>query len=93
MVETIIYSGYQMSKYKIGNGDVVEINNGASKAKRRIAGIRAERNALLSDTDSMIVSDRGLSDSKVTKWKTYRQELRDMDFSASDITWPTKPSY
>ena len=29
---------------------------------------------------------------KKTEWKTYRQALRDMNFSdPNNITWPTKP--
>jgi len=29
---------------------------------------------------------------KKADWKTYRQSLRDMDFSDPDnLTWPTKP--
>ena len=59
---------------------------------------RAHRNRLLADSDPMTISDRGLSDSKVTEWKTYRKSLRDLDFSdvesnhIDDITWPTKPA-
>jgi|1_EtaG_2_1085319.scaffolds.fasta_scaffold48865_2 hypothetical protein len=53
---------------------------------------RAERNNLLALSDSKILPDRGLSESKVTEWKTYRQSLRDTNFSDPDnITWPTKP--
>ena len=53
---------------------------------------RAERNNLLALSDSKILPDRGLSESKVTEWKTYRQSLRDIDFSDPDnITWPNKP--
>jgi hypothetical protein len=53
---------------------------------------RAERNNLLALSDSKIVVDRGLSDSVVTAWKTYRQSLRDLDFSdPTDMTWPTAP--
>ena len=53
---------------------------------------RAERNALLADSDSMMVADRGLTDAKKTEWVTYRKGLRDMDFSDLDnLKWPTKP--
>jgi len=53
---------------------------------------RAERNDLLAQSDMYVLPDIGLSESKVTEWKTYRQSLRDMDFSDPDnLTWPTKP--
>ena len=54
---------------------------------------RAERNNLLALSDRKVLPDRGLSDSKVIEWKTYRQSLRDIDFSDPDnLTWPTKPA-
>ena len=53
---------------------------------------RAERNNLLALSDSKVLPDRGFSESKVTEWKTYRQSLRDTDFSdPQNITWPTEP--
>ena len=52
--------------------------------------LRAERNARLSETDCFMIED--FPTTKKAEWKTYRQELRDMDFSDPDnITWPTKP--
>ena len=75
---------------KIGNGDVVTYEDAS---QQNIMFERAKRNSLLAQSDSMMVSDRGLTDSKKAEWVTYRQELRDMDFSDPDnITWPTKPS-
>ena len=53
---------------------------------------RAERNDVLAQSDIYVLPDIGLSESKVNEWKTYRQSLRDMDFSDPDnLTWPTKP--
>lgn len=53
---------------------------------------RAERNNFLAISDSKVLPDRGLSESKVAEWKTYRQSLRDINFSDPDnITWPDKP--
>ena len=52
------------------------------------------RNELLSNSDWTVLADSPLTTSKKTKWKTYRQELRDLTstFSKTDtITWPTKP--
>ena len=77
------------NRIKIGNGDeVVYTDDSLYKQMKQ----RAKRNSLLADSDSMMVSDRGLTDAKKAEWVTYRQALRDMDFSDPDnITWPTKP--
>ena len=76
-------------KYKIGNGDqVVYTDESLHKEMKQ----RAKRNSLLADSDQMMVSDRGLSDEKKAEWITYRQALRDMDFSdLNNLNWPTKP--
>ena len=51
---------------------------------------RARRNSILNYTDCKMLSDYPTT--KQSEWKTYRQELRDMDFSDPDnITWPTAP--
>ena len=75
---------------QVGNGDPVTYT---SDTNGKVPHLRAERNMLLAESDSMVVSDRGLTDAKKAEWVTYRQALRDMDFSDPDnITWPTKPS-
>ena len=65
--------------------------------------MRQERNKLLAECDYMVLPDRGLSESKLNEWKTYRQELRDLpktqtepklDYTNGDlinVTFPTKP--
>lgn len=77
------------NRIKIGNGDeVVYTDDSLHKEMRQ----RARRNSLLAQSDSMMVSDRGLTDAKKAEWVTYRQKLRDMDFSDLDnLTWPNKP--
>ena len=61
---------------------------------RRMAELRSQRDALLTETDYMALGDVTLSDA----WKTYRQALRDItdttpsDDALSNITFPTKPS-
>ena len=77
------------NRIKIGNGDeVVYTDDSLHKEMRQ----RARRNSLLAQSDSMMVSDRGLTDAKKAEWVTYRQALRDMDFSDLDnLNWPTKP--
>ena len=76
-------------KYRIGNGDEVVYTDESLHQEMKQ---RAKRNSRLADSDSMMLSDRGLTDTKKAEWVTYRQALRDMDFSDLDnITWPTKP--
>ena len=76
---------------KIGQGRSVVVENG-DDAGMLVVNERAERNSLLADTDMYLIDDFPVSASNLTKWKTYRQELRGMDFSDPDnITWPTKP--
>ena len=80
---------------KVGHGDTVTILESCTPKEKWVLQQKAERNFLLADSDSMVISDRGMSESKLTEWKTYRQKLRDFDFSSydrgDDITWPTKP--
>ena len=66
--------------------------------------LREERNLRLTQTDWTRMDDNGLSTSKKTEWKTYRQSLRDLpssttpkldsfgDLASTSVTWPTKPS-
>ena len=56
----------------------------AASAKK----VRADRDALLAESDHMALADR-ITDS----WRTYRQALRDVPAQAEfpDITWPTPP--
>ena len=76
-------------RIKIGNGDEVIYT---SREQHQEMKQRAKRNSLLAQSDSMMVSDRGLSDAIKAKWVTYRKALRDMDFSDLDnLNWPSKP--
>ena len=80
-----------MTTYRIktGDGDEVVYTN---REQHQEMKQRARRNSLLAQSDSMMVSDRGLSDAIKAKWVTYRQALRDMDFSDLDnLNWPSKP--
>ena len=59
--------------------------------------LRRERDGLLARCDWTQITDNQLSDSKKTEWATYRQQLRDLPSSYSnlsnlaDVTWPTTP--
>ena len=55
--------------------------------------IRADRDQRLEETDWTQTPD--VSQETIWKWKTYRQDLRDIPQKQTDpnnITWPTKPS-
>ncbi len=60
--------------------------------------LRQRRNARLIECDWTVVADSPLSDSKKAEWQTYRQALRDLPASYSNlsdknnVTWPNKPS-
>ena len=74
---------------KTGNGDAVVYTD---PEKHHEMKQRAKRNSLLANSDPMMISDRGLTDTKKTEWVSYRKALRDMDFSDLDnLKWPTKP--
>ena len=59
--------------------------------------IRFERTSILTNCDWTIIADAPLSADMVAKWKTYRQELRDITKQASfnndqpSVTWPNQP--
>ena len=63
------------------------------KVDRELSELRSQRNLLLSETDYMGNSDVTMP----TKWKTYRQELRDItkkfkSMNDKDFKFPTKPT-
>jgi len=94
-----------MTKYKLLDGKKVEMTSteikemedfakaiAAGKADDDLQTLRNIRNNLLSETDYMGLSDITMS----SKWKTYRQELRDItktfkSMGDKDFKFPTKP--
>lgn len=59
--------------------------------------LRLERNNKLAQSDWVVVKEReeGGSVSNFAAWKTYRQSLRDITNTYSDldtVVWPTEPS-
>ena len=82
-----------MNFYKIGNGNKVILSDDATDLEWAVAKEKARRNNYLAESDWTQVTDNGMSSSKKDEWKTYRQELRDLDTSTdpNNITWPTKP--
>lgn len=54
---------------------------------------RMQRNSLLSASDWTQIADAALTDEQRTAWRTYRQTLRDLDFSdPNNIDWPEPPT-
>lgn len=75
---------------QIGNGNLVTYDD---PSELQVSELRAERNAKLAETDVYMISDYPITTEQKTAWQTYRQALRDMDFTDPDnITWPTKPN-
>tara|TARA_B100000242_G_C42951882_1_gene441370 strand:- start:82 stop:372 length:291 start_codon:yes stop_codon:yes gene_type:complete len=73
------------------DADLKAWNDG--KADRELAELRSQRTLLLSETDYMGNSDVTMP----TKWKTYRQELRDItkkfkSMNDKDFKFPEKPT-
>tara|TARA_X000000950_G_scaffold68618_1_gene84830 strand:- start:12849 stop:13364 length:516 start_codon:yes stop_codon:yes gene_type:complete len=59
--------------------------------------VRGPRNYLLASTDWTVLTDNQLTTATKNKWKTYRQELRDLTTvyadveDPDDIVWPKAP--
>ena len=68
------------------------ISDATITAEQNIASLRVERNAKLAETDWTQSRDVTLSNDSA--WATYRQALRDITDTYSDldsVVWPTKP--
>ncbi len=75
---------------QIGNGNSVSYDD---LSESQVSELKAERNAKLAETDIYMISDYPITTDQKTAWQTYRQALRDMDFSDPDnITWPDEPT-
>lgn len=73
---------------------VVNSNNRGVETASQYA--KKVRDGLLTECDWTQGADSPLSDAKKVEWQTYRQALRDFDYSSLTtnvgIVWPTKPS-
>ena len=93
-----------MNKYVNGvlvamtDAEIAEYNSSLPTDAEIIAskwkGIRNLRDALLKETDWVIVKATETGVAVSDEWKTYRQALRDVPTQSDvdNITWPTKPS-
>lgn len=76
------------------NGFPVLANRLAQTEEQIAAKVRAERNALLSACDWMVLSDAPLTELQKSSGVTYRQLLRDVPDQVGfpqNITWPSEP--
>lgn len=84
---TFFYADEFGVRYDTPSGDVVEAPYTEAQA---LSAVRALRNARLFDTDWTQLPDAPLSEAQKARWRTYRQELRDMmdDFEWDLTQWP-----
>lgn len=83
-VGNVTKTNYLMSHME-GDDDLNDARILADKWSR----VRAERDARISKTDYMALSDQTLPDD----WKAYRQSLRDVPAQSDpdNISWPSEP--
>jgi len=63
-------------------------------AQEALDQLREYRDRKLAESDWTNVQDSPITGSKLTEWQTYRQSLRDITDTYSNIqevVWPTKP--
>lgn len=55
--------------------------------------IKMSRNILLAECDFTVLPDSPFTDQEREEWKTYRQQLRDLDYTTDpkSVKWPKKP--
>ena len=86
-----------VDKFKV-NLDTLTVEAVTPVAEDLQYWLRVHRNGRLKSCDWTQGADSPLSDTKKAEWATYRQQLRDLPSSYSnlnnkdDVTWPTKPS-
>ena len=90
-------------RYKVVNGEYIELTaeeiqtleDMREEADLDLTSVRAERNALLSQSDWTQIADASLGDHTAEEWVAYRQELRDIPATyskVSEVVWPTPPA-
>jgi len=73
---------------QVGAGEAVICEDPADSTEWKTIEKKADRNNRLAETDWWGSSDRTMTEVQAT----YRQSLRDMDFSdPTNLTWPVKP--
>jgi len=89
-------------RYKVVNGERIELTaeelqeiaDRTALADLDFHRVRAQRDAMLRDTDWTQIADAALGAHTAEEWAAYRQELRDLPagFSkVSEVVWPDDP--
>jgi len=100
-----------MTRYRLADGKRIKFTAEEETARdaeekawnddapnRRMAELRRQRDALLAETDWIVIKARENNANVPSAWKTYRQALRDLttqtptDDALSNITFPEKPT-
>ena len=100
-----------MARYRLKDGKVIKFTTSEENARdveekawnddapnRRMTELRRQRDALLAETDWIVIKARENNANVPSAWKTYRQALRDLttqtptDDALSNITFPEKPT-
>lgn len=90
-----LVSGVWTLKWDIKDKTQTELDEAKANSQNEI---REERLMLLEECDWTVLPDAPLSTDMVNKYKTYRQELRDITKQASfnnaepSVTWPSLPT-
>ncbi|MBO9725164.1 MAG: phage tail assembly chaperone [Novosphingobium sp.] len=77
------------------NGDPVAVPRAPLTDEQLLEALRAERNTLLAASDWSQFPDAPLTDDQRAAWRIYRQTLRDLPETTSDlaaIEWPVPPT-
>ena len=99
-----------MTRYKMINGERIAYTAEEEKARdarekawadgqadRDLADLREQRNALLKETDWIVINSRESNANVPSAWKNYRQALRDItntyqSMNDDGFAFPTKPT-
>jgi hypothetical protein len=75
----------------------IDLANAPTQLQTALDNLRAKRNALLNETDYIVIKAKETGATIPTAWKTYRQALRDItnDLTTVDevneVVFPDKP--
>lgn len=90
--DRIIWHGSRSGRPTLAtiNAKIAELD-----AAQPLADLRRQRDALLSETDWVVVRSSELGTELAAEWKTYRQALRDLPATyptAENVIWPVRPT-
>lgn len=80
------------SRYRVINGKHTHSPYTTNEVnKQELNNIRLKRNALLSETDWVVLPHSPITGSKLDEWILYRDKLRNITEQTPPYTLPTKP--